>query len=37
MPVNFKLFRKPGPFAPLFHFMAQRFQVPRANMPARYR
>jgi hypothetical protein len=33
-PVNFKLFRKPGPFTPLFRFMAQRLQVPRANMPA---
>lgn len=34
MPVNFKLFRKPGPFTPLYHYMAQRFQVPRANTPA---
>ena len=34
LPVNFKLFRKPGPFASLFHLMAERFKVPRAKMPA---
>lgn len=34
LPVNFKLFRKPGPFTPLYRFMAQRFQVPRDNTPA---
>lgn len=27
-PVNFKLFRKPGPFAPLFKKLAERFKVP---------
>src|SRR5262249_23949337 len=34
MPVNFKVFRKPGPFASLFHLMAERFKVPRSNVPA---
>ncbi|HSD54402.1 MAG TPA: patatin-like phospholipase family protein [Burkholderiales bacterium] len=33
-PVNFKLFRKPGPFTPLFHFMAERLKVPRKGIPA---
>jgi len=31
LPVNFKLFRKPGPFAALFHQLAQRFKVPLAG------
>jgi hypothetical protein len=34
LPVNFKLFRKPGPFTPLFHFMAERLKVPRPGFPA---
>ena len=34
LPVNFKVFRKPGPFASLFHLMAERFKVPRGNVPA---
>jgi hypothetical protein len=34
LPVNFKLFRKPGPFTPLYRYMAQRFQVSRDNTPA---
>src|SRR5262245_8060574 len=34
LPVNFKLFRKPGPFASLFHLMAERFKVPRENVPS---
>ena len=34
LPVNFKLFRKPGPFTPLFHFMAERLKVPRQGVPA---
>jgi hypothetical protein len=29
LPVNFKLFRKPGPFSSVFHLMAERFKVPR--------
>ena len=33
LPVNFKLFRKPGPFSSLFHLMAERFKVPRDNVP----
>lgn len=33
MPVNFKLFHKPGPFSPLFNMMAQRFKVPLKNTP----
>lgn len=28
MPVNFKLFQKPGPFAPLYKRMAERLKVP---------
>src|SRR5262245_157014 len=28
LPVNFKLFRKPGPFAPLYKKLAERFKVP---------
>lgn len=27
-PVNFKLFRKPGPFAPLFQKLAERYKLP---------
>src|SRR5262245_14047462 len=34
LPVNFKLFRKPGPFTPLFHFLAERLKVPRPGIPA---
>src|SRR5215475_11061442 len=34
LPVNFKLFRKPGPFSSLFHLMAERFKVPRDNVPS---
>lgn len=33
LPVNFKLFRKPGPFTPLFHFLAERLKVPRPGAP----
>src|SRR5262245_2520469 len=31
LPFNFKLFHKPGPFAPVFHRAAQRFKVPVAG------
>jgi predicted acylesterase/phospholipase RssA len=34
LPVNFKLFRKPGPFSSLFRLLAQRFHVPREGVPA---
>src|SRR5262245_28469756 len=36
LPVNFKLFRKPGPFAPLFQKLAERFKVPLQD-PASFR
>lgn len=28
IPQNFKLFRKPGPFSPAFHRLAERFKIP---------
>lgn len=34
LPVNFKLFRKPGPFSSVFHLLAERFKVPRDDVPA---
>jgi len=30
-PVNFKLFRKPGPFSPMFQRLAARYKVPRES------
>jgi hypothetical protein len=35
LPVNFKLFHKPGPFSTLTGLMAQRLKVPLENAPAR--
>jgi len=34
LPVNFKLFHKPGPFSPVFQRLAQRFKIPVAGQPA---
>jgi len=34
MPQNFKLFHKPGPFAPVFSRLAERFKVPIAGVPS---
>jgi hypothetical protein len=33
LPVNFKLFHKPGPFAALYDMLAQRFKVPLKDGP----
>src|SRR5262245_8044946 len=33
LPVNFKLFHKPGPFSPVFQRLAQRFKIPVAGEP----